>query len=83
MIETDRDALKYKRLFVDNLIMVRHNRGLTQIETAKALGVSKGTIGAIEARKNLPRFNLFLKMCKLYEVEPCRFLEGRIIARVD
>lgn len=83
MIETDRDALKYKRLFVDNLIMARHNRGLTQIETAKALGVSKGTIGAIEARKNLPRFNLFLKMCKLYKVEPCRFLEGRIIARVD
>lgn len=46
----------------------RHNKGLKQIEMAKALHVSKKTIGAWENGKALPKADKIDEICQLLEV---------------
>ena len=47
----------------------RVNAGLTQLQAAKKLGISKYTLSAWEQGKRYPRLDDMLKLCKLYGVE--------------
>jgi len=78
MAELDEKSKQISRLFVDNLITARRNKGLTQRQVAAKLGISASTIGCIEARVGFPRFSLFFRLCSLYEVEPKALFDGRI-----
>lgn len=44
----------------------RINVGLTQSESAKALGISKNTLSGYETGKTIPKLDVALKMAELY-----------------
>ena len=75
MIVTDRRKIT----LIDNLRRARREKGLTQLEAAKILKVSRGTIGMIESYHSLPTFKLFFKICDLYGVKPCDMLKEETI----
>ena len=78
MVELDEKSKQISRLFVDNLIAARRNKGLTQRQVAQKLEIANSTIANIESRRSFPRFRLFLKLCILYGVEPKVAFDGRI-----
>ena len=78
MAELDEKSKQISRLFVDNLIVARRNKGLTQRQAAAKLGIAESTIGYIESRRGFPRFSLFLRLCSLYEVDPKALFDGYI-----
>lgn len=45
----------------------RINRGLTQADVAKALNVTKKTVGSWESGKTKPRLDKIEPICTLYE----------------
>jgi DNA-binding XRE family transcriptional regulator len=50
----------------DNLPMLRKRVGLTQEELAQKIGVSRGTIAAIENKKREMTWNTFLSLMLLF-----------------
>lgn len=54
----------------DNLIAVRKERGLSQAALGKAVGVSLGYIGMLEAGTRNPSLNLAFKIAQELRVEP-------------
>lgn len=46
----------------------RTNAGLTQTETAKALGIGKGTLINYEKYRTIPDINMALRMAALYGI---------------
>ena len=44
----------------------RINVGLTQSESAKALGINKNTLAAYENGKTIPKLDIAIKMAELY-----------------
>ena len=51
-----------------NLKAARHNRNLTQEEVAKALNVTKKTVGSWENGKTIPGLDKVEALCKLYRL---------------
>ncbi len=47
----------------------RRNIGLTQVEAAKALGISPDTLGSYETAKSFPSVPVIKKMEQLYGIE--------------
>ena len=62
----------------NNIKVERAIKGLTQDDLAKAIGVSRQTINAMEANKYVPSTVLALKIARLFEkhVEVIFMLEG-------
>lgn len=50
------------------LAAARVNKGLTQLEAGKILGVSKETIKNIELGKTDPHYSTIVKMSDLYDI---------------
>ena len=48
----------------------RVNAGLQQQEAAKALGISKQTLGSYEKYRTFPNADLMMKMANLYRRKP-------------
>ena len=44
----------------------RVNANLTQLEAARALGISKNTLSAYESMKTIPQIDMAQKMASLY-----------------
>lgn len=44
----------------------RINVGLTQSESAKAIGISKNTLSGYETGKTMPKLDVAIKMAELY-----------------
>ncbi len=44
----------------------REQAGLTQMDAALELGVTKGALSAWENGKNFPQLQVFIELCKLY-----------------
>lgn len=61
---------RMKFRIIDNLRIARLNKGLTQVKASKLLGLAKATVAAWESYRSFPRMDLFLKVCKLYDIEP-------------
>jgi len=61
---------RMKFRIIDNLRIARLNKGLTQVKASKLLGLAKATVGSWESYGSFPRMELFLKVCKLYDIEP-------------
>lgn len=55
---------------------VRKNKGYTQTDLAKLLGVSKVTICGYERGNRVPSLGIFLQLLDIFEVEP-NYLLGR------
>ena len=62
----------------NNIKVERAIKGLTQDDLAKAIGVSRQTINAMEANKYVPSTVLALKIARLFEkpVEVIFMLDG-------
>lgn len=45
----------------------RINTGLTQAESAKALGISENTLSNYETGKTIPKLDVAMKMAELYK----------------
>ena len=53
--------------FKDNLRVLRKERGLTQSDLAKQLGVDQRTVSAWEKGICEPNFSILLKLCEFFE----------------
>lgn len=53
-------------MFSITLRAARINRGLTQVEAAKALGIQKKTLISWENNRTYPSAEQYLKLCRLY-----------------
>jgi DNA-binding XRE family transcriptional regulator len=60
------DRSKLINNMTDNLPMLRKRVGLTQEELAQKIGVSRGTIAAIENKKREMSWNTFLSLMLLF-----------------
>lgn len=54
----------------------REKAGLTQVETAKRLGVRQNLISDIERGERLMDVIEFLHFCRVYHINPGRFLQS-------
>ena len=56
--------------FGNRLKEARLKRGFTQEELAKAIGVSKGSIGNYESEISSPKEEILIKLIKVLDIEP-------------
>lgn len=68
--------------FISRLKELREERGLTQIQLAEALHLSKGAIGNYEAGKRKPRFEDLEAIADFFNVE-LDYLYGRTNERPE
>lgn len=62
------DILHYMREYVTNRVFeLRREKGVTQAEFAKALGISRQTVIAIEKGNYIPSLLLGLKIAKFFK----------------
>jgi len=62
------DILKYMREYINNKVYeLRKDKGVTQEEFAKALGVSRQTVIAIEKGNYIPSLLLGLKIARFFK----------------
>ncbi len=59
----------------DKVKRLRHEKGLTQKELAKIVGISESTIKMIETNKNNPSLELLPKLANALEVDPAELLK--------
>jgi transcriptional regulator with XRE-family HTH domain len=58
------------------LTAARKAEGLSQMEVAAELGVTKGSLSAWENDKNFPQLDKFAQLCSLYRVSADQLLYG-------
>ena len=56
--------------FIENLIYYRTQKNMSQLELSGICDCAKSTISGIESRKNLPSFELILKIAYALEIHP-------------
>ncbi len=54
-------------MFAERLKALRTEKGLTQVELAEMLGVSKGTVGMWETGKRMPSFETLDEMTRIFD----------------
>ena len=54
----------------DRIRELRHQRGLTQAEAARKIGISQVTNSNLELGKWEPGTTIFMKICQFYEQDP-------------
>jgi len=54
-------------MFADRLKVLRAEKGITQVELADMLGVSKGTVGMWETGKRMPSFETLDEMTRIFD----------------
>jgi len=54
-------------MFAERLKVLRAEKGLTQVELADMLGVSKGTVGMWETGKRMPSFETLDEMTRIFD----------------
>ena len=54
-------------MFAERLKVLRAEKGLTQVELADMLGVSKGTVGMWETGKRMPGFETLDEMTRIFD----------------
>ena len=54
-------------MFPERLKQLRKEKGMTQIDLAKAIGVSSGTIAMWETGKRKPSFEMFDRLTEVFE----------------
>lgn len=54
-------------MFPERLKQLRKEKGMTQIDLAKALGVSNGTVAMWETGKRKPSFEMFDRLTEVFE----------------
>lgn len=70
-------------VFGDNVAMLRLERDMTQLELAKKLGVSRGTVAAWEVRGTLPNMGTMDKLQEVFGVSAGELFTPHITARND
>jgi transcriptional regulator with XRE-family HTH domain len=63
-------------MFAENLKKIRKARGFTQLDLAKALGVTAGTVGMWEIGKRETAHQTLIKLSKLFDVSIDYLLTG-------
>ena len=58
---------------MNNLKIFRKINGLTQVEFAQKLSLSRPTVGAYEEGRAEPSIGKFLEICEFYNMEPKDF----------
>jgi len=72
-------AAQIRRLFGENLSVLRRGVGLSQEGTAERAGLHRTEIALIEGRKRLPRLDTIVKLAGALELEPCELLVGMAV----
>jgi len=67
----------------ERLKKARNNKGLTQIEAAKKLGVTNGALSGYERNYRDPDTNMLKQMAELYEVSLDYLVGNKIVSNND
>ncbi len=67
----------------ERLKKARNNKGLTQIEAAKKLGVTNGALSGYERNYRDPDTNMLKQMAELYEVSLDYLVGNKVISNND
>lgn len=59
-----------------NFSRARRERGLTQEEVGRAVGLSGATISYYESGRHRPSVKTFARLCALYGLDPARVFAG-------
>ncbi len=64
-----------KEQFVNRLIQLRQNKGVSARDMSLSLGQSAGYINNIENGINLPSMSTFFYICDYFEISPMEFFD--------
>lgn len=62
-------------MFGDLLKQLRASKGVSQIELARAIGVSNGNVGDWERGRSKPGYDALVALSRFFEISPGRLLE--------
>ena len=62
-------------MFSELLRELRLKKGVTQIELAKAIGVSNGNVGDWERGRSKPGYDALISLSRFFEISAGRLLE--------
>jgi transcriptional regulator with XRE-family HTH domain len=57
-------------VFADELRELRQKAGITQEEVAARAGVSREYVSMLEAGKNMPSIDIFIRLCRAVSASP-------------
>ncbi len=60
--------------YIENLRKIRLEKGWSQVELSKALGLGGSTYGMYETRQRKLDVDMLLKLCAIFEVTPNQLL---------
>lgn len=62
-------------MFGDLLKQLRASKGVSQVELARAIGVSNGNVGDWERGRSKPGYDALVALSRFFEISPGRLLE--------
>lgn len=66
-------------MFTSNLIKLRNEAGLSQVDVAKRLGMARATYIALETGKSSPNLNQIKALAELFEVAPAALVSEEVL----
>lgn len=64
-----------KEDFIERLVKLRMNKGVSARDMSLSLGLSQSYINNIECGKNLPSMTVFFYICEYLEITPLEFFD--------
>ena len=71
-------AVMEKKQFIERLVQLRLNKGVSARDMSLSLGQSAGYINNIENGVNLPSMTVFFYICDYFEITPKEFFDTEV-----
>lgn len=72
--------IDYEERFVERLIRLRQQKGVSARDMSLSLGQSESYINKIESRKALPSMAVFFYICEYFDITPKEFFNDELVA---
>ena len=72
------ENLMYERKFIDRLIQLRIQKGVSARDMSLSIGQSESYINKIENGVSLPSMSTFFYICEYFDITPAQFFEDEI-----
>lgn len=68
----------YEKMFIDRLIKLRMQKGVSARDMSLSIGQSESYINKIENGISLPSMSTFFYICEYFDITPSQFFESEI-----
>lgn len=69
------DELTYEERFIQRLVQLRMNKGVSARDMSLSIGQNPGYINSIESGKSLPSMTTFFYICEYFNMTPANFFD--------